>query len=142
MPRKPTSIAIRGANVSAARRLAALTQAEVAARAGITLSNMKRIEQRETVGVFPSTLRSLAQALGVTTNALSKGGIASASNELAAAAEMTVPAVLAWLDRQRLDVVGEVLEHAGSILDLAASARGRRTRLGGSGASPSKRKVK
>lgn len=131
MSRKPNSIVILGANVAAARRLAASTQAEVASRAGITLSNMKRIEQRETVGVFPSTLRSLVEALGVTADALTKGSPATHASTPEPVAEMSVSTVLAWLDRQRLDVVGEVLEHAGSILDLAASANGRRPRAPG-----------
>lgn len=126
MSRKPASIAISGPRVAAARRAAALTQAEAAARAGTTLSNVKRIEQRETAGVFASTLRALADTLGVQPNALAANAASAVAVAPTVPTELTLSAVLAWLDRQRLDVVGEVLEHAGSLLDLAASANGRR----------------
>lgn len=61
-----------GNNVRQLRTLAALTQEELAARAGITATALSRIE-RDEAEPRPSTLRKLATALGVEPRELIKG---------------------------------------------------------------------
>ncbi len=61
-----------GNNVRELRTLAALTQEELAGRAGITATALSRIE-RDEAEPRPSTLRKLATALGVEPRELIKG---------------------------------------------------------------------
>jgi transcriptional regulator with XRE-family HTH domain len=61
-----------GNNVRQLRTLAALTQEELAGRAGITATALSRIE-RDEAEPRPSTLRKLATALGVEPYELIKG---------------------------------------------------------------------
>ncbi|MDP9478071.1 MAG: helix-turn-helix domain-containing protein [Actinomycetota bacterium] len=61
-----------GNNVRELRTLSALTQAELASRAGITATALSRIERNE-AEPRPSTLRKLATALGVEPSTLIKG---------------------------------------------------------------------
>jgi XRE family transcriptional regulator, regulator of sulfur utilization len=61
-----------GNNVRQLRTLAALTQEELATRAGITATALSRIE-RDEAEPRPSTLRKLATALGVEPRELIKG---------------------------------------------------------------------
>jgi transcriptional regulator with XRE-family HTH domain len=61
-----------GNNVRELRTLAALTQEELANRAGITATALSRIE-RDEAEPRPSTLRKLATALGVEPRELIKG---------------------------------------------------------------------
>ena len=51
----------------------ALTQAELAARAGVNTATVARLERNETEPHMP-TVRKLAAALGVQPRALTKGG--------------------------------------------------------------------
>ena len=62
-----------GDNVRELRTLSALTQEELAERAGITATALSRIERNE-AEPRPSTLRKLAAALGVEPRYLIKGG--------------------------------------------------------------------
>ena len=61
-----------GNNVRELRTLAALTQEELAGRAGITATALSRIE-RDEAEPRPSTLRKLSTALGVEPRELIKG---------------------------------------------------------------------
>jgi transcriptional regulator with XRE-family HTH domain len=61
-----------GNNVRELRTLAALTQEELAGKAGITATALSRIE-RDEAEPRPSTLRKLATALGVEPRELIKG---------------------------------------------------------------------
>jgi transcriptional regulator with XRE-family HTH domain len=61
-----------GKNVRDLRTLSALTQTELAAKAGITATALSRIERNE-AEPRPSTLRKLATALGVEPSTLIKG---------------------------------------------------------------------
>jgi transcriptional regulator with XRE-family HTH domain len=61
-----------GNNVRELRTLAALTQEELAGRAGITATALSRIE-RDEAEPRPSTLRKLATALSVEPRELIKG---------------------------------------------------------------------
>ena len=61
-----------GNHVRESRTLAALTQEELASRAGITATALSRIERNE-AEPRPSTLRKLAIALGVEPRELIKG---------------------------------------------------------------------
>jgi XRE family transcriptional regulator, regulator of sulfur utilization len=62
-----------GDNVRELRTLSALTQEELADRAGITATALSRIERNE-AEPRPSTLRKLAAALGVEPRELIKRG--------------------------------------------------------------------
>jgi XRE family transcriptional regulator, regulator of sulfur utilization len=62
-----------GDNVREVRTLSALTQEELADRAGITATALSRIERNE-AEPRPSTLRKLAAALGVEPRELIKRG--------------------------------------------------------------------
>jgi XRE family transcriptional regulator, regulator of sulfur utilization len=62
-----------GDNVRELRTLSALTQEELADRAGITATALSRIERNE-AEPRPSTLRKLAAALGVEPRELIKTG--------------------------------------------------------------------
>ena len=62
-----------GDRLKRARTLNALTQAELAERAGLTTAAVARIE-RDEAEPRPSTLRKLARALGVEPRELIEGG--------------------------------------------------------------------
>jgi transcriptional regulator with XRE-family HTH domain len=62
----------------AARRRAFLTQAELAARAGVGLSTILRLEQGDVPAAF-ATARKLADALGVAPDVLARPPAAGAA---------------------------------------------------------------
>ncbi|MFJ4964408.1 helix-turn-helix domain-containing protein [Streptomyces sp. NPDC088729] len=59
-----------GKKVKQARKLSGLTQKELAAHSGVSLSTIRKLEQGERTGARMETLRSLAQALRLPTMAL------------------------------------------------------------------------
>ena len=56
--------------VARLREAAGLTQAALAAKSGLTLSNLRQIEQGATANPRIDTMRQLAKALGVTLDEL------------------------------------------------------------------------
>jgi transcriptional regulator with XRE-family HTH domain len=66
---RPRGVPLPG--LRAARRRAFLTQAELAARSGVGLSTILRLERGDVPAAF-STARALAEALGVAPDALAR----------------------------------------------------------------------